>query len=182
MYGVSLNKSTTSSYSILNNSTLRLDAAILSSGKCAGKTSAFILPSLDGTVYTASWPGPSGCGAAVSVYPNGTVKKTISTWKYANESGVHGLGFHGRLLYSADLTGDSIWTHKVGPNGEIHKLDRFEMPQNGTHPRHLVVHPKGKYLYAVMEAANELREYILDNETGVPKTQSATYSLIPQGK
>jgi carboxy-cis,cis-muconate cyclase len=108
----------------------------------------------------------------------------IQSWKYSNESGIHGLdlGRHNSRLYTADLSADSIWTHEVNEDGTVDVVHRYKLLKSGMHPRHLQAHPKGQYLYVLMEAANSLEEYALNEETGAPRMGVVNYSLIPKGE
>ncbi|KAL8383447.1 hypothetical protein RB595_010579 [Gaeumannomyces hyphopodioides] len=188
LYGVSLRDPRVSSYEVRGNGTdLALGGTLAFDGSCAGKTSAFVqassLPPY--RVYTAAWPGPEACGAALAVGPSGAVGRNTQSWRYLTASGVHGLAFGRRgdndeLIYSADLNGDSVWTHKVdGPTGVVTELARLPVA-NGSHPRHLAAHPNGTYLYVLMEAANRLTTYSLDPETGVPTAEESSYYLLPK--
>lgn len=137
-------------------------------------------------VLAASWPSPNACGVSLSVYPNGTLKDLADSWSYDQQSGIHGLAMGQRdrkqLLYSADLNGDSIWTHAVDKaTGKVKKLGSLKMTKSGMHPRHLAAHPNGTCLYVVMEAENALHQIRLD-ETGVAVKDSQSYSLIPTGR
>ena len=105
------------------------------------------------------------------------------TWKYVNTSAIHGLAFgpEEKLLYSADLSADKIWTHAIGEDGRVSLVDRYELPKAGMHPRHLAAHPDGKYLYVLMEHENTLVEYEVDEKTGAPVKELQTFSLLPEG-
>ncbi|KAL8291226.1 hypothetical protein RB597_005461 [Gaeumannomyces tritici] len=192
LYGVSLQDPRIASYKVRGNGTdLALAGRLAFDGSCAGKTSAFVqassLPPY--RVYTAAWPGPEACGAALAVNSSGggggtgAVTRSTQSWRYLAASGVHGLAFGRRgdeLIYSADLNGDSVWTHKVdGPTGIVTKLARLPVAK-GSHPRHLAAHPNGTYLYVLMEAANRLTAYSLDAKTGVPTAEESSYYLLPK--
>lgn len=134
-------------------------------------------------MYTSQWPGPDACGSSFKVLPNGTLSGVLETWKYSDTSGVHGLAFgaEGNQLYSADLSGDKVWTHAVGNDGKVSPAAQLPIPA-GMHPRHLVAHSAGGYLYVVLEAGNAVVEYSLDEDTAAAKTQVNSYSVIPAGK
>ncbi|XMA10210.1 hypothetical protein WAI453_003001 [Rhynchosporium graminicola] len=121
---------------------------------------------------------------AISTHENGTLSNVTQSWRYVSESAIHGLifGLGDKILYSADLSADKIWTHAVGDDGRVSLVDRFDLPRKGMHPRHLTAHPSGNYLYVLMEHENAIVEYSLDAKTGVPLNVSETYSLLPQGK
>ncbi|KAH7381068.1 carboxy-cis,cis-muconate cyclase [Cadophora sp. MPI-SDFR-AT-0126] len=186
VYGASLSAKRISSYSVHPNATLRLDASLNATGTCFNQTSAFVLPSSHEPyfAYTGSWAGPNGCGMAISTHPNGTLSNVTQSWKYVNTSAIHGLAFgpEEKLLYSADLSADKLWTHAVGDDGLVSLVDRYDLPKAGMHPRHLAAHPDGKYLYVLMEHENTLVEYEVDEKTGAPVKESQTFSLLPEGK
>jgi carboxy-cis,cis-muconate cyclase len=136
--------------------------------------------------FSASWPAPDACGMAFSVDSNGGLASVVDSWAYANESGVHGLALTKRngkqLIYSADTSADLVWIHQVvRSNGSVSEVGRFPMPYGGMNPRHLIVHPGGKYLYAVMEADNSITQFDLDVETGLIMQDSLRVMLIPIG-
>ncbi|KAB5566264.1 Lactonase, 7-bladed beta-propeller-domain-containing protein [Coniochaeta sp. 2T2.1] len=176
-----------SSYSVTSNHALTLSKSIPASGKCFNRTSAFAAAS-DAEPYrvvTGQWPGPDACGMSFDVFPNGTLDRVADSWGYANKSGVHGLALgkvkrKGQLLYSADLNGDAIWTHRIAEDGRAEVVGRFAV-KNGSHPRHLAAHPGGERLYAVMEAGNRVASFTL-RESGAVEEEEDSYSLIPNGK
>ncbi|KAL2063145.1 hypothetical protein VTL71DRAFT_6217 [Oculimacula yallundae] len=186
IYGASLTAKRISSYSVHPNATLRLDASLHAAGSCFNKTSAFVLPSSHPPyfAYTGSWGGPDGCGMAISAHKNGTLSNVTQSWKYVAESAIHGLAFgpEDKIMYSADLSADKIWTHTVGDDGLVKLVDRFDLPKEKMHPRHLAASPSGKYLYVLMERENTIVEYALDEKTSAPVKELKTYSLLPHGK
>ncbi|KAE9377386.1 3-carboxy-cis,cis-mucoante lactonizing enzyme [Stipitochalara longipes BDJ] len=191
IYGVSGLSTRIASYSVhLNqntnpNSTLRLDRVLNYTGNCFNKSSAFVIqsPKSPNAVYASQWPGPAACGSSFKTLGNGTLSSVLETWKYSNDSGIHGLAFgpNGDRLYSADLSGDRVWTHSVGNDGKVAVVGTLQVPSAGMHPRHLVAHSGGQYLYVVFEAGNALIEYSLDEDTETAKAQVNSYSLIPTG-
>lgn len=85
-------------------------------------------------------------------------------------------------LYSADMWGNSVWTHKKDPGtGKLTTIGRVEAPGKGDHPRWVEMHPSGKYLYALMEGGNRLAEYVIDEQTHLPVYTHKLYPLIPPG-
>lgn len=171
-----------------------------SAPNCGNQTSAYVTASQHAPfdVYGVAWPGPAACGTAFSTSLSST--STRATWTYGEESGVHGsaLAFNDTVLYSADLKGDSIWTHRIrsggsgnseeqegddeaNDDGQVEQVGRLRV-RDGSGPRHLAVHPTGRYLYAVMETANELVTFDLDAETGEPRSQVSAHSVIPNGE
>jgi carboxy-cis,cis-muconate cyclase len=132
---------------------------------------------------------------SLSTSATGTLTGVLDTWSYTNESGIHGLALSPlqnttspsrntttpQLLYSADFNGDLLWTHAIDlRTGAATEVSRFPMPgAAGAHPRHLVAHPNGARLYAVMEADNTVAEYLLDARTGAVTTEVVRHSLLP---
>ncbi|KAK5655199.1 hypothetical protein OQA88_6098 [Cercophora sp. LCS_1] len=187
IYGVSLNAPRISSYHVTSPTSLTLTRNSTASGACTNKTSAFIqaMPSPPYHVFSASWPA-SSCGMSLSVDWNGTLDKVLGTWTYPNGSGVHGLAFgevRGEtVMYSADLNGDSVWTHLVDKDtGAVEEVGRLKVME-GSHPRHLTVRSKAaRYLYVLMEADNSVGMFDLDAATGMAVTEVERFSLVPDG-
>ena len=70
--------------------------------------------------------------------------------------------------------------HKVdNVTGELTLVSSISGPVTGSDPRHVTVHPAGQYLYVVLEGANEVAQYTVDQNTGIPLFENVTYSLIP---
>lgn len=186
VYGTSNLTPRVASYAVIDSSTLQLTKSIPSADLCNNKTSAFALASSVAPyrVITGAWPGPNACGMSFDVDSNGTLEEIADTWSYTDKSGVHGLTFGGgdsELVYSADLNGDALWTHRVSHStGKATVVGKFST-NTGAHPRHMASHPAGKYVYAVMEADNRVASFLLDEETKAVKSEEATYSLIPEG-
>lgn len=85
-------------------------------------------------------------------------------------------------LYSADLRGNKIWTHKKDPeSGHLSLISSIEAPDSLDHPRWVAIHPSDAYLYVLMEAGNRLAVYVIDEQTHCPVFTHMTYPLIPPG-
>ena len=84
-------------------------------------------------------------------------------------------------LYSADLRGNKIWTHKKDAEGKLELVGFVEAPDPGDHPRWVELHPAGHYLYVLMEAGNRLGVYVIDEQTHLPVFTHITYPLVPPG-
>lgn len=85
-------------------------------------------------------------------------------------------------LYSADLRGNKVWTHKKDPEtGLLTLVGCVEAPDPLDHPRWVAIHPSGAYLYVLMEAGNRLAVYVIDEQTHCPVFTHITYPLIPPG-
>ena len=107
----------------------------------------------------------------------------MQNYPYAPETGIHGMVFDPSetYLYSADLTGNAIWTHRKRTNGTVELVSRLAAPAEADHPRWVAMHPSGKYLYALMEAGNRLCEYVVDPVTHCPVYTHHWFPLIPPG-
>lgn len=82
-------------------------------------------------------------------------------------------------LYSADLRGNKIWTHKKDSQGQLTLVGCVEAPDPGDHPRWVALNQN--YLYVLMEAGNRLAVYVIDEQTHCPVFTHITYPLIPPG-
>ncbi|KAL2169384.1 hypothetical protein VTG60DRAFT_6090 [Thermothelomyces hinnuleus] len=208
IYGASLNTTRIASYRVLNETTVELTRRIEATGACANTTSPFVtaMPTEPHLVFSASWPGPDGCAMSLSVSSTGALTDALGAWSYTNASAVHGLALaptrgqqqqqrdgqasrrspgdggdgdgNRQLVYSADLSGDLIWTHSVDlATGRASEVGRFPAPEPGAHPRHLAVHPGGERLYAVLEAGNAVVEYALDRDTGAVRAEVGRWGI-----
>lgn len=109
----------------------------------------------------------------------------IQNYEYSPSSAIHGMVFDPKeeYLYSADMWGDKVWAHrKDGRTGKVECVGSVDVPKPGDHPRWVEMHPKGGYLYVLMEAANYLAVYTIDPGSHMPVFTGMTYPLIPQGK
>jgi carboxy-cis,cis-muconate cyclase len=184
---VSIQQQRVASYAVTDNTTIRLVKTVSSSGQCSGKSSAFVQPTFREPyhVLVGSWPSPNACGMSLTVHPNGTLNKVADSWRYGSQSGIHGLAIYEKegqlLLYSADLNGDTVWTHSIDRStGKATRVGQAKSPSSGMHPRHAAVHPSGKHVYVVMEADNSLVAYSTDT-SGAAARNVATHTLLPQG-
>ncbi|OCL08034.1 3-carboxy-cis,cis-mucoante lactonizing enzyme [Glonium stellatum] len=135
-------------------------------------------------VYGTTFGGSAYCGTVMSVAPNGTLSNVEQDYVYSTSSGVHGLALSPdqRFLYSADDSGNAVWTHRVNQTtGALTYVAKLPGPATGADPRHVAVHPSGKYMYVVLEGSNELGIYEIDVATGIPTFTNTTYPLIPEG-
>lgn len=141
----------------------------------------------------------------------GVLEEVVQSWHYDNKyaSGrIAGLALdpEGMTIYSADLDGEALWAHAISPDGtgrvvglrgrydllqpsEQQGHDQDQQGRQGERaelvppqgPRHLVVHPNGRVLYVVMEAANVVAAYSLDEATRLPLAGISRHSLLPEG-
>ncbi len=123
----------------------------------------------------------AGWGNVFSVDPVGGLEKCVQNYEYMPESGIHGMVFDASetYLYSADLRGNKIWTHKKDALGFLTLVGCVDAPDSGDHPRWVALNPN--YLYVLMEAGNRLAVYAIDEQTHLPAFTNITYPLIPPG-
>ncbi|KAF5867881.1 putative carboxy muconate cyclase protein [Botrytis fragariae] len=126
----------------------------------------------------------AGHGNVFSVDENGSLKENIQNYEYSPESAIHGMVFDAEenYLYSADMWGNKVWTHKKdSQTGLLELVGSVDAPKKGDHPRWVEIHPNGKYLYALNEAGNNLAVYVIDEKTHLPVFTNITYPLVPPG-
>lgn len=133
-------------------------------------------------VYGTPFGGVANCGGVFSVDDNGALDEQIQNYTYSSSSGVHGLALNSdnTFLYSADDTANTLWTHSVdSTTGKVTLVSSISGPATGSDPRHVTVHPTGQYLYVILEGANKVAQYTIDQSTGIPSFENVSYSLLP---
>ncbi|TVY19999.1 Carboxy-cis,cis-muconate cyclase, partial [Lachnellula arida] len=163
---------------ILYNSTLDIG------GNCSSAKAIFVTAATEPpyAVYGTLFGTSAGCGSVYSVDENGALSELIQNYTYKSTSGVHGVALDSTnsFIYSADDSANTLWTHKVdNTTGELTLVGSVSGPVTGADPRHLTVHPEGQYLYVVLEGANELAQYSIDQSIGIPYFENVTYPLVP---
>ena len=118
----------------------------------------------------------------MAVDEHGIIVRTIQNYTYSPGSALHGLAFHpsGVYMYSADLQGNNLWTHAI--DRATGKLTYLANETSHGQPRHVSVHPNGKFAYAMLQDTNEVSVYTIHDLTGVAKYSGKSYSIIPAGK
>ncbi|KAF1999057.1 carboxy-cis,cis-muconate cyclase-like protein [Amniculicola lignicola CBS 123094] len=132
-------------------------------------------------VYGNPFYEHAGFGNVFSVHDDGSLKASIQNYAYSPESAIHGMVFDPTetYLYSADMWANRIWCHKKSVFGTVELVGYTEAPAKKDHPRWVEMHPGGKYLYALMEAGNQICEYVIDERTHLPVYTHKSYPLIP---
>ncbi|CAG8948758.1 hypothetical protein HYFRA_00001879 [Hymenoscyphus fraxineus] len=144
-----------------------------------------------GTAFSAAGAqGNDSCGTVMSVDKDGFFTGADQEFGYRPSSGIHGMALNknNTFLYSADDTGNFVWTHSVDPStGFVTFVDASPAPSNGSHgsydtnPRHVTVHPEGKFLYVLFEGSEQLAQFEIDQATGIPSFQGVAYSMVLPG-
>lgn len=134
-------------------------------------------------VYGNPFYEHAGSGNIFSISSSGSLKENIQNYPYSPNSAIHGMVFDPSetYLYSADMWGNKVWTHKKASDGTLTLVGSIDAPKPGDHPRWVAMHPSGQYLYALMEAGNTLAVYVIDPSTGLPVYTHLSYPLIPSG-
>ncbi|KAK8245356.1 carboxy-cis,cis-muconate cyclase [Phyllosticta capitalensis] len=135
-------------------------------------------------VYGNPFYDYAGYGNVFSVKDDGALKENCQNYEYEPKTGIHGMVFDPTetYLYSADLRANKIWTHKKdAQTGQLTLVGSLDAPDPGDHPRWVEMHPSGNYLYALMEAGNNVAEYVIDPQTHLPVFTHRTWPLIPPG-
>jgi len=119
----------------------------------------------------------------MSVDAQGALAETVQDFDYWPDSGVHGSAFNKKnnILYAADTLGNAIWTQpidkKSGRLGRPIYITKGLKDDDG--PRHVIPHPSGNALYAVMEGSNQMVWYGISRHTQKPKLRGV-YNLLPE--
>ncbi|KAI1101572.1 hypothetical protein F4804DRAFT_335132 [Jackrogersella minutella] len=187
LYGTDWNAEKPSfiSYSVKDAQTIEYQARLYGDGDCLGKKSIFITPSLQPpyAVYGNYFYGDAKCGSVMSVDESGTLQSVVQGYEYADGSAVHGVSFSNdsRYLYSADDGGNSLWMHRIdSTDGHLEYESRLDMPVENMDPRHVVTHPAGEIIYAVLEGTSQVAQCMTST---LPKLYllKDTHSLIKDG-
>ncbi|KAH6664414.1 putative carboxy-cis,cis-muconate cyclase [Halenospora varia] len=188
LYGTSYSSASPAfvSYSLENATDISYTSTLPLGGNCTSSKAIFVMASTSPpyAVYGSPFGGSAPCGSVMGVDSSGALSTIVQNYTYGTTSGVHGMAMNanGSVLYSADDTGNALWTHSVdGETGEVTLVSSFAGPVAGSDPRHVSVHPVGKYLYVVLEGANQLAQYSIDQSNGVPSFGNKTWPLVPAG-
>ncbi|KAK7415950.1 hypothetical protein QQX98_005523 [Neonectria punicea] len=170
------------SYEITDDLDLTYESNVSLSSDCSNAN--FITASSKSPFTVFGTPYSGGCSTlAISVDDSGTLQETFANATYNSSAGVHGTALSpgNDFLYSADDMGNAVWVHSYDrQSGEIQEV-QYLAAATGSNPRHLTVHPNGKWVYVVYEEGNSIATYKRDTGTGKLKFQNETYSLLPSG-
>ncbi|KAI5853652.1 Lactonase, 7-bladed beta-propeller-domain-containing protein [Durotheca rogersii] len=174
------------SYSVDDARTITYERRISGDMSCSDSKSIFITanPNTPYTVYGNFFYGNAKCGSVMSVSANGSLSSVIQGFNYADGSAVHGTAIspNSQYLYSADHGTNSIWVHRMDDiDGTLKYLSQSVMPTENAKPRHVVAHPEGKYIYAVMEGTSEVVQFSTSHLNNLTALQDK-FSLIKEGE
>jgi carboxy-cis,cis-muconate cyclase len=180
-----------SSYQVLNNTALGFSSSISLPDSCSSSSkggfgSPYVLAELRApfSVFGAS---SSSCGTVMSVDIEGKLQEVLQSFKFRDGSAIKGMALDpdNKYLFSADEQSNGIWTHGVNAAGTVTPITFTAATGGNKGPMRVVVHPGGKYLYAVMGGSNTVAIYAINNGVGSergPLTYTGlSYSLLPQG-
>jgi carboxy-cis,cis-muconate cyclase len=179
------------SYIVLNSTGLEYNRSISLAQTCGdqrGDSSVNFLIAELRAPYSVFGAPYGTCGAAVGVDLEGNLQGVVQNVPFATNSRVSGMTLdpENKFLYSADEDGRGIWTHSVDEKGQLTQVAFTATPRAGSGPRHLVIHPTGKYLYAVLSKSNHVITYAIQSgptaATQPLKSTTTVYSLLPKGK
>ncbi|MCJ1415032.1 hypothetical protein MMC32_001362 [Xylographa parallela] len=190
IYGASMKKF--SSYNVVSSSEIVHHASHPIGGHPQASSSdsntraIFVLAAKEApfNVYGNPFYKYAGYGNVFSVNESGGLESNIQNYEYSPDSAIHGMVFDASetYLYSADMWGDKIWTHKKdSETGHLTLVGSLSASSTGDHPRWVEIHPSGMYLYVLMEAGNNLAVYVIDERTHMPVFTHMTYPLVPPG-
>ncbi|KAG7406451.1 Carboxy-cis,cis-muconate cyclase [Fusarium oxysporum f. sp. rapae] len=170
------------SYKVTKDLGLSYKSNISLSSDC--NNANFITTSSKSPFAVFGTPYGGGCPTvAISVDKTGTLQKSFANATYNTKGGVHGTALSPKndFLYSADDMGNAVWVHSYNrESGKIEEV-QYLAAEEGSNPRHLTVHPNGKWVYVVYEEANSIAAYKLNTKTGKLEFRNETYSLLPSG-
>jgi carboxy-cis,cis-muconate cyclase len=172
------------SYTLESATDIIYNTTVALGGNCSSSKAIFITAASESpyAVYGTPFGSNAECGSVMSVDENGVLLEVIQNYTYKSASGVHGMAMNEKnsFIYSADDSANTLWTHSVDSiTGRLTYVSSIAGPVTGADPRHVAVHPEGQYLYVILEGANELAQYTIDQATGIPSFENVTYSLIP---
>ncbi|CAJ2512503.1 Uu.00g055180.m01.CDS01 [Anthostomella pinea] len=163
------NTSTTisSSWIALSNATsIGLDKAVVAGGNCTS-TSIYVVadPHPPYAVYGSFFGGDAGCGAVMSV-DDGVLDASILNYTYFTSSGVHGTAFgpDSKFIYSADDTGNTLWTHSVDSSTVcshvVYPLKQSNDSASDFWADEVALSASGSYVWATNRARSSTAGYI----------------------
>jgi hypothetical protein len=137
--------------------------------------------------YNIFGAGRSPCGNVMSSRVDGSLERHVQNITFQPSSRVHGMALDAEnsYLYSADVSANGIWTHKIDPvKGTLSNAKFKTHSEANARPRRLAVHPKGRYLYILMSKLNKVVVYDIKMQSSGPVLTNTgqSYSLVPPGK
>ncbi|SPO06487.1 uncharacterized protein DNG_09177 [Cephalotrichum gorgonifer] len=184
IYGSSMESNRLASY---DAATLEVTGVVETSGSCEGQNSAFHVAMRNAPYYVISGSYGDGCGMSVATAADGSFVRVESSWSYEDVSSIHGLAVqevNGTvLLYTADMGTDAIWVHEIDELGVAQVLQQEGLQGDTLKPRHLILHPRGTYVYASLEATNSLLALELDQSGLIAERRDTErFPVLPEDR
>lgn len=165
---------------------ISLSSVCSNEGSNRGQTSFVAAQHSPFKVYGA---GRGICGATIGVRSDGAMDKIEQNVTFRTDSRIKGMAIDplGKFMFSADRNENGIWVHKILDNGLLDKGRVAEMPIEDSKVMRIVVHPEGRYLYALWRKANKIAvfEIVPKSDPSRPpriRYTNITIPLIPSGK
>ncbi|RYP79579.1 hypothetical protein DL769_002889 [Monosporascus sp. CRB-8-3] len=170
-------------YTLSSSTAIQRSGVIYAGGNCDGFA---IYMAADQNppykVYGSFFWRRAGYGVVMSVDRDWVLDGVVQIYTYVpNHSAVHRAAFspESRFLCSADTPGNALWTHGIGPDpGAVEFVVRLRASLDDAHPHHVVVHPGGRYLYAVYEGSSGVAQYSIQKGLGFPYFAGMFYPLL----
>jgi 6-phosphogluconolactonase len=88
-----------------------------------------------------------------------------------------------RFVYVSDLGTDKVYTYAIDTlNGKVNATGFFETPVTaGSGPRHLAIHPEGRWAYSAEELSSTVGIFEIESLTGALKLVRDTVPALPAG-
>jgi carboxy-cis,cis-muconate cyclase len=188
-YATSFNTTPSSFHSFLHSrdGNKIIHTNTVSGFKCTGNPMFIIAdPNPPNSVYGSFYHDGAGCEAVLGVTEIGNLDGSITQeLKLQPNSGVKGMAFNPvetDVVYSADTLANRIWTHrKNATTGALTRVGELVVSPESSAPRHIVIHPSGKYLYTVDEESSLVQEYVIDGQ-GLPEATGTNFSVLGPGQ
>jgi carboxy-cis,cis-muconate cyclase len=178
-----------SSYAVTSPKDLTFQSNLTLRGRCDGgnyRRGTTSVIAEQRAPYNIFGAGRSPCGNVIASKVDGSFDRIVQNISYQPSSRVHGMALdqENAYLYSADVSANGIWTHKVDPVMGTLTNPKFKThSEANSRPRRLALHPQGRYLYVLLSKTNKLAVYEINMQASGPQLTNTglTYNLVPPG-
>jgi carboxy-cis,cis-muconate cyclase len=179
-----------SSYSVTGPQDIKFQSNLTLRGRCDGgdyKHGTTSVVAQERAPYNIFGAGRSPCGNVIASNVDGSFDRIVQNITYLSSSRVHGMALDAEnsYLYSADISANGIWIHKVDPvRGTLTNAKIRTHSESNARPRRLALHPKGRYLYVLLSKVNKLAVYEINMQPNGPQLTNTglSYNLVPPGR